>query len=67
MTSAEGAGIVATHGTRIQKESFPNLGQDIAYSNGISLDFSSSSKQILGQCRDLATTAYFQILPKSSF
>jgi len=31
MTSTAGAGIAATHGTRIQNDSFPNLGQDIAY------------------------------------
>jgi len=66
MTSTAGAGIAATRGTGIQ-ESFLNLGQDIAYSKGIFLDFLSFSKQILGQCRDLATTGYFHILPKSSF
>jgi hypothetical protein len=65
MTSTEG--VAATRGKRIRKESFPNLGQDIAYSKGISLAFLSSSKQILGQCGDVATTAYFQIVPKSSF
>jgi len=67
MTSSAGAGIAATHGTRIQKESFPNLGQDITYSKAISLHFLSSCKQIFGQCRHLATTAYFRIIPKSSF
>jgi hypothetical protein len=66
MTTTEGVGVAATHGTRIRKESFPNLGQDIAYSSGISLAFLRSSKQILGQCCDLTTTAYFQIFPKSS-
>jgi len=26
VTSTDGAGVAATHGTRIRKESFPNLG-----------------------------------------
>jgi len=62
VTSTEGAGVAETHGTRIQKQSFPNLGQDIAYSKGISLAFLTSSKQILG----LPRSGHYRLLQNPS-